>query len=703
MAPMAGPGEDLATQDKRVLSLPQLQSIMKKDPEAYVPEFEQQWSHFQSQMEIFKLKPQKPHPTFSEQVMFLAHVAPSFPSKAAALPNTIISALNEHDEIMHKEMRSTLVSALILLRNRNQFPCIQALPLHFKLFRLNDKSLRDVIFKHIVRDIVEMSRTTKSHKTHNELVDFFFGKLKEHDENVSRRACATFIALYRQNIWKDSRVINLMSAGLTHPDVKIAAALAHLFLGNKTKGLEGILEDSEDEEDDEEAAEINASMRIVGSKKTANRAKRVQRAKKAAVRVAKKKAKKEGMEGNVSFVAIDLLHDPQTLAERILHRLSKGSEPYLFRLLMLHLLARIVGRNSLQLLNLYPYLLKYLQPSQKHVTKILASLVEATHNQVSPDELRPVILHIMQIFVTEAQSPEVIEVGLNTIREVCSRAVNVLNEEELADLSEFKKFKNKGVSMAAKGLINVYRECHPELLHRSLRGREATMALSRGELLAPVFGNSQASGEIDGLDLLVQKKIRRKEREGDEDSDEGEEGGEKPPAGGTKEPVTAKQVMTEQILSTDDFQQMRKLRLQRSVELQLGRKRKAEDEPSSDSDSSDSETAGSDDEAGLQGRLPGAISSDQLKKSKKKAHNKQERVAMAKSDYDLKERIDTKRKQRKGGKNNAENARNKPLKMVTGGNQKIREKMNRKATEKVRGLKKHIKTLKIKSKHKHRR
>ena len=36
--------------------------------EAYGPEFDQQWSHFDSQMEMFKLKPQKPSSSFGEQV-----------------------------------------------------------------------------------------------------------------------------------------------------------------------------------------------------------------------------------------------------------------------------------------------------------------------------------------------------------------------------------------------------------------------------------------------------------------------------------------------------------------------------------------------------------------------------------------------------------------------------------------------------------
>eukprot|EP00971_Amphidinium_carterae_P108535 2148864-Amphidinium_carterae.1 len=114
--------------EEKVFSLPQLQNLMRRDPEAYAPEFQQQWSHFGSMVDIFKLKPQKPHKTFGEHVMFLAHVSPSFPGRGLELATVITSVLNEHSEIMHAEMRLVLVQALIMLRNRSQYPSMQTLP-----------------------------------------------------------------------------------------------------------------------------------------------------------------------------------------------------------------------------------------------------------------------------------------------------------------------------------------------------------------------------------------------------------------------------------------------------------------------------------------------------------------------------------------------------------------------------------------------
>eukprot|EP00434_Breviolum_minutum_P032594 symbB.v1.2.028827.t1/scaffold3092.1/size63782/7 len=634
------------------MSLPQLQNLMKRDPEAYGPEFDQQWSHFDSQMEMFKLKPQKPSSSFGEQVMFLAHVAPSFPEKAKALPDLLI-ALSDHFEVMHSSMRTTLVQALILLRNRDQFPCAKTLPVYFKLFRSQDKALRKSIFNHIVN---------------YELRDFFFAHLKETDTEVCRHACAVFITMYRQNVWSDTHVVNLMSSGLVHPDLKVAAALAHLFLGNKTKGLEGILDESDDED---EAENINEAVHgIVGAKKTGNRVKKVKRAKKAA----KKAAKKNGKKGSnvVSFVAIDLLNDPQTLAERLLQRLSKGGEPFLFRLLMLHLVARLIGRHQLQVLNLYPFLQKYLVPTQKEVTK-------ASHPAVPPEEVRPVVLHIVRYFVTEANSPEVIEIGLNTIREVCARSINILTEDELTDLCGFRKHKNKGVSMAVRSLINTYRELHPQLLHRSLRGREATVAVSRGEAQPAQFGQLQASEKIEGLELLAAKKGKHDETV----------------------PGDGMDLMSDKVLSPEDFKQLRKLRLQKSIEMQMGRKRRGEDISSSSGSSSDSDAE--EDERGLTGRLPDQVSADMLSATPKRARTKAERLARVKAGRtDFKEKVLERAKNRKGGKTNKENARNKPL-LMTLQSKAVKDKRARTAKQKLTTMRGHIKTLRKNAAHPKRR
>jgi hypothetical protein len=49
--------------------------------------------------------------------------------------------------VLDPALRKQLVQALILLRNRGQLPATQLLPLFFKLFKVQDKALREMLFR----------------------------------------------------------------------------------------------------------------------------------------------------------------------------------------------------------------------------------------------------------------------------------------------------------------------------------------------------------------------------------------------------------------------------------------------------------------------------------------------------------------------------------------------------------------------------
>lgn len=59
-------------------NLPQLQNLIKRDPESYKEEFKQQYKHFQSLIDIFRLTPAENDKNLDELVMFLAQVYISF-------------------------------------------------------------------------------------------------------------------------------------------------------------------------------------------------------------------------------------------------------------------------------------------------------------------------------------------------------------------------------------------------------------------------------------------------------------------------------------------------------------------------------------------------------------------------------------------------------------------------------------------------
>jgi len=108
-----------------------------------------------------------------------------------------------------------------------------------------------------------------------------------------------------------------------------------------------------------------------------------------------------------------------------------------------------------------------------------------------------------------------------------------MNATLLQDLTEYKGSKDKGVMMAARGLIGLYREVAPEMLKKKDRGKAAAMDMKNREALR--FG-IEKEGVIEGLELLEQwkaeqkqlKKVAKEEIEargtGEEGEHEGQEG-----------------------------------------------------------------------------------------------------------------------------------------------------------------------------------
>ena len=134
--------------------------------------------------------------------------------------------------------------------------------------------------------------------------------------------------------------------------------------------------------------------------------------------------------------------------------------------MLMNFVSRLIGQHRLLVLPFYSFVQKYLSAHQASVTQVLAYLVQACHDLVPPDEVYPVIRTIANNFVTDRCSPEVIQVGLNAIREAIAHCPVVLEEDGMRDLLDdflmYRKFKNKGVVSWTRALLNL------ELLNEEL-------------------------------------------------------------------------------------------------------------------------------------------------------------------------------------------------------------------------------------------
>lgn len=114
---------------------------------------------------------------------------------------------------------------------------------------------------------------------------------------------------------------------------------------------------------------------------------------------------------------------------------------------------------------------RYLTYHQLRIPSILAALAQSVHSLTPPDALTPVVRKIATEFVHPGVGPEVVAAGINAIREVCRRQPWSMEEDLLGDLIEYRKSRDKGVMVASRGLLQLFREVNPGFLKKRERVR----------------------------------------------------------------------------------------------------------------------------------------------------------------------------------------------------------------------------------------
>jgi protein SDA1 len=90
--------------------------------------------------------------------------------------------------------------------------------------------------------------------------------------------------------------------------------------------------------------------------------------------------------------------------------------------------------------------------------------------------------------------------GLNVLREMCNKNHLIMDEFHLNYLAEYRDYKNKNVSSAAKSIINLFREVNPKLLQKKYQGRRLEEALAANP--SEKYGEDRVGETIDGAEAL---------------------------------------------------------------------------------------------------------------------------------------------------------------------------------------------------------
>ena len=419
----------------------------------------------------------------------------------------LVDLLSREAAGMNPSLRKTLVQCLLLLRKHKLVELVPLLELFFRLFRVQDKALREQLYTSIVGEVRRANRPNKNNALNKTLQNFMYSLFEESasarvdsDENLAiDKILHIIIELYRKRVWDDARTVNVITdAAIKRISAKVMSTALNFFIGRfRGKSLMSQPgENSDDDSDDEqeEYQNILHKAHITTSNKRATQKK----LKKALSDMHRKERKSETHDQNGSFAAIHLINDPQGFVERLFGHLKKSTDPFEMKLLLMNVISRIIGAHKLLLLEFYSFLLRYIQPHQKEVTHILAYAAQATHSFVPGDVIEPLVTAVAHNFVAEHCANEVIAAGLNGLREICTRCPSAMNADLLQDLAGFKGYKDKGVVMAARSLISLYREYDPEMLHRRDRGKKASMGLKDGTVSKPAsYG---VAGRVPHLD-----------------------------------------------------------------------------------------------------------------------------------------------------------------------------------------------------------
>ncbi|XP_018804398.1 PREDICTED: protein SDA1 homolog [Bactrocera latifrons] len=495
-------------------NLPQLQNLIKRDPESYKDDFHQQYQHFLSSLEVFALNPSEENKSLDELVMFIAQVAQCYPSECEKFPQHLVDLLKNHATTLDPIMRNCFVKALILMRNKNLIPAIDLLELFFQLLSCPDKNLRSFLQTHIVNDIKNMNAKHKDMKLNSTLQNFMYSMLKDANPKAAKMSIDIMIELYKKNIWNDEKTVNVIATvGCFSKIMKVLVASLKFFLGHDEdeKG-------SDDSDSDNEVDLKGAIMQNRVNKKTKKRRKQLEQIKKQAVKAQKKKKNAPAF----NFSGIHLVHNPQGMAEGLFKQLQSTNERFEVKLMHLDVISRLIGIHELFLFGYYPYITRFLQPHQRQVTRIMQFAAQASHELVPGDIIEPVLKTIANNFITERNSSDVMAIGLNATREICMRCPLAMGEDLLRDLAMYKTYKEKSVMMAARSLIMLYREQLPALLHKKDRGR---LTEAQAERKIRAYGEVEVHETIPGAEALL-KNSKEIDLGSDDDSDSDSNDGE---------------------------------------------------------------------------------------------------------------------------------------------------------------------------------
>lgn len=240
----------------------------------------------------------------------------------------------------------------------------------FKLFRIPDKKLRDLLYKHIVNDIKRINKRKRDERVNRTLQNFMYTMLQDANPIAVRMSLQVMIDLFRKGVWNDTKTVNAISSAVFAKDTKVVQTMLQFFL-SPPSGEEQDFQD-DDNEYRRDRREVLKKYGHGAVRKTNKRKKKLRRAL-AELSKTRKGQLDQRVDDRKSYNhgALVLIHDPQGYAEKVYGVLARSTEKFEVRIMLMNFLSRLINCHQLILLDFYSLLLKYIQPHQQCASRRL--------------------------------------------------------------------------------------------------------------------------------------------------------------------------------------------------------------------------------------------------------------------------------------------------------------------------------------------
>ena len=364
--------------------LQNLQYVMKKDPEGYVPEVQGHLENWRVSLRAWERAPELVHQELGELGVFLCGSMNHFPSLLGGFGGQVLSLLERNSTNMHSELRMTMTRAIAIANSRKSISVNDMCSTFFQMFHFADKRLRNYLYTSCLSAIKRMNARTVHLDRNRALQGQLAGFLHGSDTRSGRAAILLMVELYRRGMWADAHMVNLIAAACFSRQSAVRLAALHFFLGVD----DDIVHDEDEEADDfginskaSSESGLKARIKIQQIKTSHNKRKKKQlrlafgaqqkedRKRRMGLEPTKKEKRKQ--KGGTGFSVLEHLHDPQAFAERMLASMKRWGTSLKFeqKLLMIELISRIMAEHSVMLLDFYDWMLRYLTPHQEELVR----------------------------------------------------------------------------------------------------------------------------------------------------------------------------------------------------------------------------------------------------------------------------------------------------------------------------------------------